>query len=152
MVAIALYQPDIAQNTGTILRTGACLGVPVHIIRPMGFDLSERRLKRAGMDYLDLAELTVHDSWAEFLLHCGDRRIVLATTRASVDHMEMSYRADDFILVGRESSGVPEAVHHRAEARIRIPMKGHARSLNVAVVAAIVVAEALRQTTGFGGS
>ncbi len=152
MVAIALYQPDIPQNTGTILRLGACLGVPVHVIGPAGFDLSDRRLRRAGMDYLELATLQQHMSWPAFETWRRERparRLVLLTTKARAPYAGYAFADEDIILFGRESSGVPETVHQAADARLTIPMRPEARSLNVATACAMVIGEALRQTSGF---
>lgn len=143
---IALYQPDIAGNTGTILRTAACLGLAVDIIEPAGFDLSDRNLRRAGMDYLELAALTRHvdfaafDAWRE----AENRRLVLLTTRAAEPYTQFSFRRDDVILFGRESAGVTDAVHDHADARLVIPLVA-GRSLNLAVSVAMVAGEALRQ-------
>lgn len=146
---IALYQPDIPQNTGTILRLAACLGIPVDIIAPAGFDLSARALRRAGLDYLDHVELERHESWTAFRGSRSGHRIVLLTTKAELRHVDFSFAADDLLLFGRETSGVPDAVHDTADARIRIPMRPGMRSLNVALAAGIAVAEALRQTRGW---
>ena len=150
-ISIALYQPDIPQNTGTILRLGACLGVPVHVIEPAGFALSDRALKRAGMDYLSAADLCRHRSWEDFLSYrdgCRSR-LVLLTTRASTPYDSFAFRSGDILLFGRESAGVPDSVHERADERLVIPMKAGRRSLNVATAVAMVVGEALRQTGGF---
>jgi tRNA (cytidine/uridine-2'-O-)-methyltransferase len=148
---LALYQPDIAQNTGTILRLAACFGVPVDVIGPTGFDMSDRSLKRAALDYLPFVDLTRHVSFEAFMAErvspCG--RLVLLTTKAPTPHFKFDFASDDTLLLGRESAGVPEAVHERADARISIPMREGLRSLNVAVAAAIVLGEALRQTNGF---
>ncbi len=142
---LALYEPDIPQNAGALLRLGACLGVAVDIIEPCGFVLSDRRLKRAGMDYLGAADFTRHDSWASFL--AGRRgRLVLLTTRAPLPYHRFAFCADDTLLLGRETAGVPDAVHQAADARLRIPMRPGLRSLNVALAAAMVLGEALRQT------
>lgn len=147
---IALYQPDIPQNAGSLLRLGACLGLPVDIIEPCGFLLDDRKLRRAGMDYLDLAEMTRHVSWTAFLAaHKG--RLVLLTTRAEQSHLDFAFRPDDILMLGRESCGVPDNVHAAADARIRIPMRPQARSINLAMAAALVTGEALRQTHGFPG-
>ena len=151
---IALYQPDIPQNAGTILRMGACLGVPVDIIGPAGFDSSDRALKRAGLDYLGHAAIQRHESWSAFLAHrrspeTAGGRIVLLTTQAQVAYHTFAFHADDCLLLGRESAGVPPEVHGEATARLAIPMVPGMRSLNVAVAAAMVVGEALRQTKGF---
>jgi tRNA (cytidine/uridine-2'-O-)-methyltransferase len=145
---IALYQPDIPQNTGTILRLGACFGVPVDIIEPAGFPWDDARLKRAGMDYRDLAQVTRHISWSAFQANRAGR-LVLLTTKAEVAHHHFSFTSDDTLLLGRESAGVPEEVHRAVDARLRVPMVAEARSLNVAVTAALVLGEALRQCGGF---
>jgi tRNA (cytidine/uridine-2'-O-)-methyltransferase len=145
---IALYQPDIPQNAGSLLRLGACLGIPVDIIEPCGFLLDDKKLKRAGMDYLDLAEMTRHVSWQAFLA-ARKGRLVLLSTKAEHSLTDFAFRPDDILLLGRESCGVPDEVHHTAEARLRIPMKPDARSLNLAMAAALVLGEALRQTDGF---
>lgn len=145
---IALYQPDIAQNVGTLLRLGACLGVPADIIEPCGFPFGERALRRSGMDYLDHADYTAHASWDAFLA-ARSGRLVLLTTRADVAYTGFRFAPGDVLLLGRESAGVPDEVHARAEARVAIPMAPGLRSLNVAVAAAMVLGEALRQTGEF---
>ncbi len=142
---LALYEPDIPQNAGALLRLGACLGVGVDIIEPCGFVLSDRRLKRAGMDYLGAADFVRHESWARFLA-CRGGRLVLLTTRAPLPYHRFAFRADDTLLLGRETAGAPDAVHEAADARLRVPMRRGMRSLNVALAAAIVLGEALRQT------
>ena len=145
---LALFEPDIPQNAGALLRLGACLGVPVDIIEPCGFVLGNRRLKRAGMDYLAAAELSRHESWERF--HAArSGRLVLLTTRAELSYAGFAFRADDTLLLGRETAGVPAAVHEAADARLRIPLKPGMRSLNVALAAAMVLGEALRQTGAF---
>ena len=151
MVALALYQPDIPQNAGTLLRLGACLGVPVHLIEPAGFDASDRNLKRAGLDYLPYVDLERHLSWDAFeqWRAASGRRLVLLTTKATLPYADFTFAAGDILMVGRESSGVPDDVHAAAEARLLIPMRAGLRSLNVAVAAAMVLGEALRQTNGF---
>lgn len=150
---LALYQPDIPQNTGTILRLAACLGVAVDLIGPAGFDLSDKAFRRAGLDYLDHVALTRHLSFETFLagIAAGPTvpRIVLLTTHGAVDHVDFAFRSDDVLLLGRESAGVPDAVHARADARVRIPVQPGLRSLNIAVAAAMALGEALRQTGGF---
>src|SRR5437870_5018386 len=148
---IALFQPDIPQNTGTILRLAACLGIEAHIIEPAGFPVSDRAFRRAGMDYLDQVDLTRHDSWRAFesWRKRAAGRLVLFTTRASVSYLDHAFRADDILLFGRESSGVPEEIHAAADARLKIPMRGGLRSLNVAMACAMGLGEALRQTGGF---
>ena len=152
MIEIALYQPDIAQNTGTILRLSACLGVAVDIIAPTGFDITDRALRRAGLDYLAHVEIARHASFADFEAARRGRgsRLVLLTTRGEVAYAAFAFQATDTLLLGRESGGVAEAVHRAADARLRIPMRAGLRSLNVAVAAAMVLGEALRQTGGFG--
>ena len=142
---LALFEPDIPQNTGTILRLAACLDVGVDIIEPCGFLLDDRRMRRAGMDYLELAALTRHASWNAFRPTIAGR-LVLLTTRAERAYADFNYEPTDVLLLGRESDGVPTHVHEAADARIRVPMRPNARSLNVALAAAIVLAEALRQT------
>lgn len=142
---LALFEPDIPQNTGTILRLAACLDVGVDIVEPCGFLLDDRRMRRAGMDYLELAALTRHSSWSAFRPTVTGR-LVLLTTRAEQAYTGFDFRPDDVLLLGRESDGVPAHVHAAADARIRVPMRPNARSLNVALAAAIVLAEALRQT------
>ena len=142
---LALFEPDIPQNTGTILRLAACLDVGVDIVEPCGFLLDDRRMRRAGMDYLELAALTRHSSWSAFRPTVTGR-LVLLTTRADQAYAGFDFRPDDSLLLGRESDGVPAHVHAAADARIRVPMRPNARSLNVALAAAIVLAEALRQT------
>lgn len=149
---IALYQPDIPHNTGAVLRLGACLGVGIDIIEPCGFLWEDKRLRRAGMDYRDLAAVTRHASWERFLdALAPPSRLVLLSTRASVAHTAFAFAQDDILLLGRESAGVPEDVFARANARITIPMAPGARSLNMAMAAALVAGEALRQTAGFPG-
>lgn len=146
-VRIALYQPDIAGNTGTILRMAACLGLAVDLIEPAGFDISDRALKRAGMDYLEMATLTRHVDFQRFeeQRRAEGRRLVLLSTKAELPYTQFVFRDGDVLLFGRESAGVPEAVHDGADARLLIPMRGGGRSLNVALAAAMVVGEALRQ-------
>jgi tRNA (cytidine/uridine-2'-O-)-methyltransferase len=144
---IALYQPDIAQNTGTILRFAACLGVEAHIVEPAGFPSSDRAFRRAGMDYLDQVALTRHMSWAAFeqWRHRERLRLVLFTTAAQADYLDHAFRPDEILLFGRESSGAPPEVHAAAEVRLKIPMRPGLRSLNVAMAAALAVGEAMRQ-------
>ena len=144
---IALFEPDIPQNTGTILRLAACLGVGVHIIEPAGFPTSDRAFRRAGMDYLDAVRLTRHVSWEAFeaFRRAQGLRLVLFTTRAATSYLDHAYEARDVLMFGRESSGVPEAVHAAAEVRLKIPMRPTLRSLNVAMTCAMAVGEALRQ-------
>jgi tRNA (cytidine/uridine-2'-O-)-methyltransferase len=145
---LALYEPDIPQNTGALLRLAACLGLQVDLIEPAGFVLSDKRLQRAGMDYVDLVPLTRHASWEAFRQACRGR-LVLLTTRAETPYPDFSFEPDDVLLLGRESAGVPEKVHANVDARLRVPMVPEARSLNVALAASMVLSEALRQTDGF---
>ncbi|MES2097402.1 MAG: tRNA (cytidine(34)-2'-O)-methyltransferase [Pseudomonadota bacterium] len=145
---IALHQPDIAGNVGTILRLAACMGVPVDLIEPMGFAYSDRALARAGMDYSAQAEVVRHVDWAAFEAKCASR-IVLFTTSGAERIDRVDFRADDILLFGSESAGVPEMVHDRADLRVTIPMRAGFRSLNVAVSAAMALGEALRQTRGW---
>lgn len=146
---IALYQPDIAGNTGTILRLAACLGLGVDVIEPAGFDISDRNLKRAGMDYLASVALQRHVNWQRFdeWRKENGRRLVLASTKAALPYTRFEFRPDDILLFGRESAGVPDHVHEAAEARILIPMVEGQRSINVAMSAAMIAGEALRQTS-----
>jgi tRNA (cytidine/uridine-2'-O-)-methyltransferase len=149
---LALFEPDIPQNTGALLRLGACLGVGIDIIEPCGFLLTDRGLKRAGMDYLDLADMRRHASWDRFQADRAAReggpmgRLVLLTTKAAQPYTGFAFAPDDTLLLGRESAGVPEAVHAAADARVIIPMRPGARALNVTQAAAMVLGEALRQT------
>ncbi len=144
---IALYQPDIPQNTGTILRLCACLGVEAHIIEPAGFPVSDRAFRRAGMDYLDQVAIMRHASVDAFEAwrHNEAVRLLLFTTRGSISYLDHAFRPDDVLLFGRESAGVPERVHAAADARLVIPIRPALRSLNVAVAAAMALGEALRQ-------
>ena len=146
---LALYQPDIAQNAASLIRLGACLGVGVDIIEPCGFLFTEAGFRRAGMDYLEMAEVSRHSSWEAYLATRHAGRIVLLTTKASDPYTSFAFRSDDTLLLGRESAGVPEEVHDRANARLRIPLLKGLRSINVAQAGAMVLGEALRQTNGF---
>jgi len=144
---IALFQPDIAQNTGTILRMAACFGLGVHIIEPTGFPITDRAFRRAGMDYLDHVALSRHASWPAFdaWRRSEKRRLQAFTTKAAVPYVDHAFSRADVLLFGRESAGVPETVHAVADARLIIPMHAGMRSLNVAMAAAMVAGEALRQ-------
>jgi tRNA (cytidine/uridine-2'-O-)-methyltransferase len=145
---IALFQPDIPPNTGTILRLCACLKVTAHIIEPAGFAVSDRAFRRAGMDYLDQVTLIRHNCWEKFeqwRRHSGDR-LLLFTTKGAISYLDFDYGASDILLFGRETAGVPEAVHAAADARLKIPITPQLRSLNVAMATAMAVGEALRQT------
>lgn len=145
---LALYQPDIPQNTGTILRLAACLGIAVDVIGPTGFDMTDRSLRRAGLDYLDHVSIARHESF-EMFEAARKGRLILLTSHATTPHNTFTFIKSDTLLLGRESAGVPDNVHARADARIRIPMQPGLRSLNIAVAAALVLGEALRQTDGF---
>jgi tRNA (cytidine/uridine-2'-O-)-methyltransferase len=153
MPRIALYQPDIPHNTGAILRFAACMGVDVDIIEPAGFDLSDRGLKRAGMDYVERAALRRHISFETFESFRAEQggRLVLLSTKAAIAYTDFAFRPDDVLLFGRESAGVPESVHERAEARLIVPMRPGLRSINLAMTVAMVTGEALRQTSGLPG-
>ena len=169
MMRLALYQPDIPQNTGAILRLTACLGVPLDVILPTGFEFSDHRLKRAGMDYADLAHLTRHQDFARFLASIGKGeratagagkamaaspaayRLILLTTRANQSLFDFQFQPDDVLLLGRESAGVPPEVHQLADARLKLPILAGRRSLNIAVAGAMALAEALRQTAQLPG-
>ncbi|HYD99954.1 MAG TPA: tRNA (cytidine(34)-2'-O)-methyltransferase [Alphaproteobacteria bacterium] len=142
---IALYQPDIPQNAGALMRLAACLGVGLDIVEPCGFVLDDARLRRAGMDYIDHLDWARHASWERF--RAAPRgRLVLLTTRGAVRHTDFAFRPDDTLLLGRESAGVPEEVHAAADARIVVPIRPPLRSLNIAAACALVLGEALRQT------
>lgn len=148
---LALFQPDISQNTGTLMRLCACVDLPIDIIEPCGFIFNDKAMRRAGMDYLDMVDYRRHDSWQDFLQYRAEHpaeygRIVLLTTHASKPYVDFEFKENDIILMGRESAGVPEEVHQIADARLLIPMNEKARSINVAVSATMVVGEALRQT------
>lgn len=147
---IALYRPEIAGNVGNVLRTAACLGLPVDLIEPMGFAWDDRRVARAAMDYIDHVAVTRHASWDAFLPKAAGR-LVLATTRGATPLHGFAFAADDVLLFGRESAGVPDEVHDRADARVVVPLRPEVRSLNLSVAVAIVAAEALRQTGGWPG-
>jgi tRNA (cytidine/uridine-2'-O-)-methyltransferase len=148
LLRIALYQPDIAGNTGTILRLAACLGLGVDIIEPAGFDISDRNLKRAGMDYIASVDLVRHVNWDHFeKWRAGTKqRLILASTKAAERYTNMAFRSDDILLFGRESAGVPDHVHDRADSRALIPMVEGQRSINIAMSVAMITGEALRQT------
>lgn len=142
---VALYQPEIAGNVGAVLRTAACLGAGVDLIEPMGFAWDDKRVARAGMDYIDHVDVVRHDDWAAFE-RAAAGRLVLLTTRGATPLHDFAFAADDVLLFGRESAGVPPEVHARADARVVIPLAPPLRSLNLGVSVAIVLAEALRQT------
>lgn len=147
-IRLALFEPDIPQNTGTVLRLAACLGIGVDVIEPCGFVWDEKRLRRSGMDYLDQVDLTRHTSWSTFH-RANQRRIILLSTKATQSHTDFSFQTGDVLLLGRESAGVPDHVHEAANARIRIPMVPAMRSINVALSASLVLGEALRQLDAY---
>lgn len=148
---LALFQPDIPQNLGAAMRLGACLGVPLDVIEPCGFPLSDRSLRRAALDYARIAEVRRHAGWSHFRTEAvtSGARLVLFTTRGAAPFHGYGFRSDDILLFGRESAGVPDEVHAAADARLVIPLVAGARSLNVVTAAAIALGEALRQTDGF---
>ena len=147
---LALFEPDIPQNTGALLRVAACFGVPIDLIEPFGFVPDDRRIRRAALDYAASAAICRHASWQAFLeRRDAGSRLVLLTTRGAERLHRFAFVSGDTLLLGRESAGVPDFVHRIADARVRIPMRAGARSLNVAVAGGIALAEALRQTGGF---
>jgi tRNA (cytidine/uridine-2'-O-)-methyltransferase len=146
---LALFEPDIPQNLGSFIRLAACLGTPLDIIEPCGFPVDDKRIRRAAMDYYDLAAIRRHASWPAFRRDRAPGRLVLLTTRGDETFPAIAFRTDDTLLMGRESAGVPAEVHEAADLRLRIPLQKGARSLNVALAAAMVLSEALRQTAGF---
>ena len=143
---IALYQPEIAGNVGAVLRLGACMGVAVDLIEPMGFAWDDRRVRRTAMDYIDHVEVTRHPSFDAFLASAPQRRLCLFSSKALHSPYDHAFEADDILLFGRESAGVPDEVAEQCGIKLRIPMQPHVRSLNLATSAAIAAAEALRQT------
>ncbi len=149
MIRLVLFEPDIPQNAGAMMRLAACMGTPLDLIEPCGFALDDQRMRRAGMDYIDRLDLVRHSSWTRYREEAGPHaagRLILLTTDGDARYSDFSFQADDRIVVGRESAGVTAAVHEAADARIRIPMRPGLRSLNVAQAAAIGLTEALRQT------
>ena len=148
---LALYQPEIPQNAGTLLRLGACLGVGVSIIEPCGFILDDQRLRRAGMDYIERVNLTRHMSWDIFLkdMQTNGERLVLLDTKATTSYLDFDFQKNDVLILGQESSGVPPEVFSQIPYNVKIPLKEDCRSLNVAIAASMVLGEALRQTNGF---
>lgn len=149
LLRLALYQPDIAANTGAMMRLCACLGLGLDIIEPCGFVFDDRKMKRVAMDYIEYITYKRHASWNEFKDQVGPKRLILLTTKADMPYHQFKFRKDDILLIGRESAGVPEEIHQSVNARVMIPMHKEARSLNVGMAAAIVAAEALRQVEGF---
>jgi tRNA (cytidine/uridine-2'-O-)-methyltransferase len=149
MINFALYQPDIALNTGAAIRLAACLGVPLHVIEPCGFPWDEKKIRRSGMDYVNSSPLHRHVNWNKFKESTSSQRIILLSTKADLPYTAFQFKHDDILMVGRESAGVPDDVHEAADARIIIPMHPGFRSLNVINSAAMVLGEALRQTNQF---
>ena len=149
LLRLALYQPDMPPNTGAMMRLAACFGIGLDIIEPCGFVFDDRKLKRVAMDYINHLSFIRHRSWPDFRHETTGKRVVLLTTRADMAYHQFQFRQDDILMVGRESAGVPDDVHKSADARLVVPMRPEARSLNVAMTAAIAVSEALRQTGGF---
>lgn len=143
---LALYQPEIPQNAGTMIRMAACFGLPVDIIEPCGFIFDDRRFERAGMDYLKETEINRYVSFDAYLEEKPQGRLILLTTKASLPYTRFQFEKNDILLMGRESAGVPEEVHKQADGRVLIPMKKQMRSLNVAISCGIVLGEAMRQT------
>jgi tRNA (cytidine/uridine-2'-O-)-methyltransferase len=149
-IELALFEPDIPQNTGSIMRLAACLGVKLNIIEPCGFLLNDKQLKRVMMDYGAQAEVERHISWNKYVAgKLADRRLILLSTKAEIFYTDFRFQPGDILLMGRESSGVPDYVVEASQARVKIPMRGNARSLNVALAASMALGEALRQTGGF---
>jgi tRNA (cytidine/uridine-2'-O-)-methyltransferase len=146
---LALFEPDIPQNLGAFIRLSACLGAPLDVIEPCGFPVDDKRIRRAAMDYYDLANMTRHASWTAFQRDRTPGRLVLLTTTGAMRFPDVNFRPDDTLLLGRESAGVPAEVHEAADLRLRIPLQKSLRSLNVATAAAMVLGEALRQTNGY---
>ncbi len=148
---LALFEPDIPQNVGAFIRLSACLAVPLDIIEPCGFPVDDKRIRRAAMDYYDLARIARHASWEAFRRDRTPGRLILLTTKATHSFPKVTFRGDDILLLGRESAGVPDDVHAAADLSLRIPLQKGARSLNVALAATMVLSEALRQTNGYAG-
>lgn len=145
---IALYQPEIAGNVGAVLRLGACMGVGVDLIEPMGFTWDDKRVRRAAMDYIDHVEVTRHAGFAAFHQTIGPARLLLLTTKGAEPLYQFAFRSDDVLLLGQESAGVPEMIAGQCQARLRLPMRPEVRSMNLAMTAGIALGEALRQTGG----
>jgi len=143
---IALFEPEIAQNVGAVLRLGACMGAAVDLIEPMGFEWDDKRVRRTAMDYIDHVEVTRHAGFDAFRATIGKHRLVLCTTKSDRSAYDFRFMPDDVLVFGKESAGVPAAVHEICDARIRIPMRPQVRSMNLATSAALVLGEALRQT------
>lgn len=150
MPRLALYQPDIPQNTGAAIRLCACMGIGLDIIEPCGFVWDTRKIRQSAMDYYDMAALERHDSWERFLeYYKGSQRIILMTTKAAIPYTDFNFQPDDILLAGRESAGVPDHVHDSCDGRIVLPMKKGIRSMNIINASSMILGEALRQTGGF---
>lgn len=148
---IALFEPEIAGNVGAVMRLGACLGATVDLIEPMGFEWDDKRVRRTAMDYIDHVSITRHASFDAFRATVGSSRLVLFTTKTTRSAYEFEYRADDILLFGKESAGVPQSVSDICDERVRIPLRAEVRSLNLATAAALALGEALRQTGSLPG-
>lgn len=144
---LALYQPEIPQNTGTLIRLGACLNIGIDIIEPCGFIWNDKKLLRAGMDYMELANVTRHKSWDNFLNTYSDKRIVLLDAKANQSYYDFTFEKEDILLLGQESCGVPDSIFQSLPQKVVIPMRDNVRSLNIAIAGAMVLSEALRQTS-----
>ena len=149
MFNIALYQPDIPQNTAAIIRLCACFGATLEIIEPCGFHLNDKRLKRIAMDYLDKSKIITYKSYENFMLKKKSSRIILMTTKAKKKYYDFQFKSKDTILFGRESAGVPKIVHNQSHERLKIPLRKSARSLNISVAVAITLSEAIKQNMVF---
>lgn len=145
MLRIALYQPDIPQNVGAAIRLCACLGIALDIIEPCGFPWDDKKIRQSGMDYIDQADVTRHNSWDAFKQTHADKRLILMTTKASVPYSDIKFNKNDILIAGRESAGVPESIHQEIKTRVKIPMYGKARSLNIINATSMITGEALRQ-------
>ena len=145
MLHIALYQPDIPQNVGSAMRLCACLGIPLDIIEPCGFPWDIKKIRQSGMDYVEHVALNRHESWNSFQSHYADRRLILMTTKSSVSYTDFQFTANDILIAGRESAGVPDEIHNDLEHRITIPMNKNSRSFNVINATSMITGEALRQ-------
>ena len=149
MFNIALYQPDIPQNTAAIIRLCSCLGATLEIIEPCGFYLDDKRLKRVAMDYLDKSKIIIYESYENFLFEKKNSRIILMTTKAKKNYYDYKFKLNDTLLFGRESKGVPKSVHDNSHQRLKIPLKNSARSLNLSIAVAITLSEALKQNIDY---
>ena len=149
MFNIALYQPDIPQNTAAIIRICSCFGATLEIIEPCGFHLNDKRLKRVVMDYLDKSKIITYESYENFLFKKKNSRVILMTTKSNTNYFDFKFKAKDTLLFGRESSGVPKSVHNNSYERLKIPLENNKRSLNISTAVAIILSEALKQNSLF---